>query len=140
VQGTAANILNYFGLAWDTTNERWNYVGHNASTTPVGSLSQLGSLTGSRDPDFFELLQAGVLSSSVGDAAAADPVLPIYHQQSKMLHILTIGANLIAQSRTDCYPVRIACSVGGTTMEAIGTPRLPFLSGLAACPVTGTSW
>src|SRR5205807_2289316 len=21
-----------------------------------------------------------------------------------------------------------------------GTPRLPFLSGLAACPVTGTSW
>src|SRR6476620_1203637 len=26
-QGTATNILKYFGLAWDATNERWNYVG-----------------------------------------------------------------------------------------------------------------
>ena len=60
---------------------------------------------------------------------------PVAHQQSKMLHILTIGANLIAQSRADSYPVRIACSVGGTTMEAVGMPRLPCLSSLAACPV-----
>ena len=52
-----------------------------------------------------------------------------------MLHILTIGANLIAQSRADSYPVRIACNVGGTTMEAIGMPRLPCLNSLAACPI-----
>src|SRR5205814_528446 len=25
VGGTASNILKYFGLAWDATNERWNY-------------------------------------------------------------------------------------------------------------------
>src|SRR5437667_12292598 len=56
-----------------------------------------------------------------------------------MLHVLTIGANLIAQSRVDSYPVRIACNVGGTTMEAVGMPRLPCLSSLAACPVAGTS-
>ena len=41
-----------------------------------------------------------------------------------MLHILTIGANLIAQSRVDSYPVRIACTVNvagtPTTMEAVG--------------------
>ena len=29
-QGTAANILKYFGLVWDATNERWNY------TSPSG--------------------------------------------------------------------------------------------------------
>jgi len=52
-----------------------------------------------------------------------------------MLHILTIGANLIAQSRADSYPVRIACNVGGVTMEAAGMPRLPCLSSLAVCPV-----
>ena len=56
-----------------------------------------------------------------------------------MLHILTIGANLIAQSRTDSYPVRIACTVnvGGTlkAMEAVGLPRLPYLSAPRACPV-----
>src|SRR5439155_9432646 len=99
------------------------------------SLATLGSLTGSREPNFFELLQAGILNSSLGDAFSPNPALPLTHQQSKMLHILTIGANLIAQSRADSYPVRIACSVAGTTMEAVGMPRLPCLSSLAACPV-----
>jgi hypothetical protein len=137
LQGTAANILKYFGLAWDVTNERWNYTGPSGST-PASSIATLGTLTGSRDPNFFELLQAGILNSSVGDAYSSDPALPLTHQQSKMLHILTIGANLIAQSRADSYPVRIACSVGGTTMEAVGMPRLPCLSSLAACAIGGT--
>src|SRR4029077_19530479 len=132
-QGTAANIQKYFGLVWDTANERWNYVGQGASL--LSSIATLGSLTGTREPDFFELLQAGILISSLGDSFSSDPALPLIHQQSTMLHILTIGANLIAQSRMDSYPVRIACNVGGTTMEAVGMPRLPCLSSLAACPV-----
>ena len=136
-QGTAANIKKYFGLVWDTTNERWNYVGQGASL--LSSIATLGGLTATREPDFFELLQAAILNNSVGDAASSDPALPVVHQQSKMLHILTIGANLIAQSRVDSYPVRIACTVnvGGTLkiMEAVGMPRLPCLGALAACPV-----
>ncbi len=136
-QGTAANILKYFGLVWDTTNERWNYTSPSGGSL-AGSIASLGTLTGAREPDFFELLQAGIINSSLGDAFSSDPALPSVHQQSKMLHVLTIGANLIAQSRTDSYPVRIACNVGGTTMEAIGMPRLPYLNGLAACPVAGT--
>ena len=61
-QGTAANILKYFGLAWDTTNsdptqrERWNYVGHSGGATPLSSIATLSALTGTREPDFFELL------------------------------------------------------------------------------------
>ena len=58
-----------------------------------------------------------------------------------MLHVLAIGANLITQSRVDSYPVRIACSanIGGNAriLEAVGMPRLPYVSGLAACPVGG---
>ena len=135
-QGTAANIQKYFGLVWDTTNERWNYVGQGASL--LSSIATLGSLTGTREPDFFELLQAGIPNSSLGDAFSSDPALPSVHQQSTMLHLLTIGANLIAQARADSYPVRIACNVGGTTMEAIGMPRLPCLNSLAACPIGGT--
>jgi hypothetical protein len=138
LQGTAANILKYFGLVWDATNERWNYTGPSGGSLR-SSISTLGTLTGGREPDFFELLQAGILNSSIGDAATFDPALPTAHQQSKMLHILTIGANLIAQSRADSYPVRIACAVnvGGTptTMEAVGAPRLPYLNSLAVSPV-----
>ncbi len=139
LQGTDANILKYFGLAWDTTNQRWNYVGHGGSASPIDSIATLGSITGTREPDFFELLQAGILNNAdIGDSFSPDPALPLTHQQSKMLHILTIGANLIAQSRVDSYPVRIACSVGGTIMEAVGMPRLPCLNSLAACAVGAT--
>ncbi|MDQ3219556.1 MAG: hypothetical protein M3Q26_02240, partial [Acidobacteriota bacterium] len=146
-QGTAANILKYFGLAWDAANERWNYVGHAGSPTPIATLDNLGTLTASREPDFFELLRAGILDASLGDTSgnppqaptptpsptptptpaptatpSPNPAFPIVHQQSKMLQVLTIGANLISQARTDSYPTRIACSVdlgGGifTTME-----------------------
>ena len=140
-----ANIYKYFGLVWDSTNERWNYIGHPPNPTVTSPLATSiptfgvgGTQAATREPDFFELLQAGILSGSIGDAASSDPALPVVHQQSTMLHVLTIGANLIAQSRADSYPVRIACNVGGTTMEAVGMPRLPCLSSLAACPVGGT--
>src|SRR5439155_3939699 len=140
-----SNIYKYFGLVWDITNERWNYIGHPANPTATSPLATSiatfgvgGTQAATREPDFFELLQAAILNNSVGDASSSDPGLPLVHQQSTMLHILTIGANLIAQSRVDSYPVRIACSVNGTTMEAVGMPRLPCLSSLAACPVAGT--
>ena len=138
-QGTAANILKYFGLVWDTTNERWNYTGPSGGSlaSSIATFGAGGTQAGTREPNFFELLQAGILNDSIGDASSSDPSLPSAHQQSKMLHILTIGANLIAQSRADSYPVRIACNVGGTTMEAVGMPRLPCISSLAACPIGG---
>lgn len=134
-QGTPANIQKYFGLAWDSTNERWNYVGQGGSL--LSSIATLNTLTGTREPDFFELLQAGIVDGSIGDSLSTDPALPwpLTSQQSKWLHILTIGANLVAQSRADSYPVRIAFNVGGTTMEAVGMPRLPCLNSLAVCPV-----
>jgi hypothetical protein len=154
-----ANIYKYFGLVWDAANERWNYIGHPPTptlTSPLASSIATFGPGGSNDPatvpttrelDFFELLQAGIINSSLGDSYSSQPALPRVpcdpsspgcDQQSKMLHILTIGANLIAQSRADSYPVRIACNVGGTTMEAVGMPRLPCLSSLAACPIGGT--
>jgi cytoskeletal protein RodZ len=141
---TTANIYNYFGLVWDATNERYKYIGHPDSptaTSPLAtSIATLGTLTGSREPDFFELLQAGILDSSLGVSVASDAALPIAHQQSKMLHILTIGANLISQARTDSYPVRIAFdSGGGIVMEAVGSTRIPYLNSLAACAIATTS-
>src|SRR6266446_4020391 len=122
-QGTATNILKYFGLAWDATNERWNYVGHGGSSSPISSIATFGvggTQAATRELDFFELLQAGLLDYSIGDFYSPISGLPTVHQQSKILNILEIGVNLIAQSRADSYPVRIACTAGGTTMEAVG--------------------
>lgn len=136
-QGTVESIKKYFGLDWDTTNERWNYVAQGG--TIASSIAHLEDLTSIREPDFFELLQAGIINGSLGDSSSPDFALPTVHQQSKMLQILTIGANLISQARTDSYPIRIACSVSGTTMEALGATRLPYVSALTACPVAGTA-
>lgn len=142
LQGTATNIVKYFGLVWDATNERWNYTGPSGGTlaTSIATFGVGGTQTATRELNFFELLQAGIINNSLGDVpACSDPALPTAHEQSKILHILTIGANLIAQSRADSYPVRIACGVNvagtPTTMETVGMPRLPCLSSLAVCPV-----
>ena len=45
VGGTAANILKYFGLVWDATNERWNYTSPSGGSL-ASSIATLGSLTG----------------------------------------------------------------------------------------------
>jgi hypothetical protein len=143
-QGTDANILKYFGLSWDPANERWSYVGHSGGSSPVAAIATLASFANVRDPDFFELLQAGILTGSLGDSLAS--TFPVTHQQSKMLQVLTIGANLISQATIDSYPTRIACLVNGVVMEGIGAERLPYLNMLAACPVGsslttgGVSW
>ena len=57
-----------------------------------------------------------------------------------MLHVLTIGANLIAQSRVDSYPVRIVLVLlAAQQMEAVGMPRSPYRALLAVCPVGVTT-
>lgn len=148
ITATTANIYKYFGLAWDAVNERWNYIGHPVAATgaspPATGIATLGSIVGIRDPDFFELLQAGILNGSLGDSVAS--AFPVVHQQSKMLQILAIGANLISQATVDSYPTRIACTVNGITMEAVGSERLPYINMLGACAVGsslstgGVSW
>src|SRR5207237_7090955 len=77
---TTANIYNDFGLVWDATNERWNYIGHPASpsaTSPLATaIATLATLTGTREPDFFELLQAGILDISLGTYVDSGAALP----------------------------------------------------------------
>jgi hypothetical protein len=134
-KGTAAEIQKSFGLLWNATDERWDYVGPTGSALQ-SSIADIATISG-RDPNFFELLQAGTLTGSLGGSMTS--TFPVTHQASKMLHVLTIGANLISQSTVDSYPSRIAClvNVSGTfkTMEAVGSERLPYINTMAACAV-----
>src|SRR5438309_2457473 len=41
LQGTPQNIVKYFGVVWDATNERWNYTGPSGGTL-ASSLATLG--------------------------------------------------------------------------------------------------
>lgn len=115
-QGAA--IKDCFGLTWNSTAKRWDY-DHGASN----AILTLGEIQ-NRDPDFFELLKAGILSGSLGGepgevaddiGAKSDPAKwtgPIgrdfeTYSKSKDLHLLQIGANMIDQVDRDNFPTAI---------------------------------
>jgi hypothetical protein len=141
--GTDANILACFGLqwninswntsTWDTTYTAcpgWSY-GHTSGTpaSSIMTLAQVASLATPREPDFFELLKAGILNASLardpGPVAIqatteAGPYGQLFGWSSTSTYtktqaystipdsqIIQIGANIIDQARADNYPTAI---------------------------------
>lgn len=124
----AAKIKAAFGLVWDSTNKVWVYTSP-VSTNNGGSYNGSGSSDGpaasgkcaktiktlavvateNREPDFFELLQVGILRGSVGERSSI--ASPTYTQQPGEItpegHILQVGANIIDQSDADDFPTLI---------------------------------
>ena len=157
-QGTAQNVYNYFGLSWvpDTNNPGTNvWVYHHlatdtASTPPLTSLpaytagvpiQALKNIT-SREPDFFELLKAGVTVGSIGKAYSFVSTAKGYNpagnyqctiDQSVDGAIIQMGANTIDQFDYDSFPTRILINTGLETgsghpfQEYRGIEDLPYL-------------
>jgi hypothetical protein len=154
-QGTAANIKAYFGLSWDATNHVWDYNVHNGASGAgtKGAIMQLGAianLTTPHDPDFFEILKATIGVGSLGKAlspsnstVAAAPGASLgaieqpanynwYVESSVDIHIIQIGANMIAQAQPAYYPPQIVFDdgVGGSYVPRtiVGVENLPYLT------------
>ena len=130
---TSVTVQRDFGLIWDTVNKRWNYVGPSGTTTlsSIETLDQIAMENPGREPNFFELLKAFILSGSIGlgsDSTANTFVTldPVYYQQpsSSDTQIIRIGANIIDQWDGDKNPTFINFG----TNEIAGVENLPFLS------------
>jgi hypothetical protein len=174
--GTAANVKACFGLVWDSRayvpatattpsqGQQWVYISPssantggnfdpvtNATGNPGSALKRLDTVAlENREPDFFELLQATILSgslgqntgggvtSSVGDAQGAK-TLPDLHMSNTTLHTLSIGAAVIDQADPDSIPTRVQCKPAGATVwwTAYGVESLPYITQIY--PITGTS-
>jgi hypothetical protein len=159
VPATAATVQRDFGLWWDSANNRWNYVGASTTTPPTVQprilrldevangkvLDATGAYTGQtiyREPNFFELLKAGILSGSVGIGSgsantfvASDPKYYITGTTPSNLlsadyQIMQIGANIIDQWDSDNVPTFI--NFGGN--ELAGIENLPYLNKLVFKP------
>ncbi len=152
--GSAENIKRYFGLTWDASNftpltehgEQWVYTSPDGSgTTPtmIKTLDQVAAQ--GREPDFFELLKATILSGSLGlyskgekdaftsefgggDAGAlvyrpdaANESTQIFNEVSDY-QVLAIGANVLTQYTADGYPQFIQTPGG----NVIGVKSMPF--------------
>ena len=150
---TAADILNYFGLARNPTGS-WTY--NHGSATGIKTLDEVANA--SREPDFFELLQAGILKGSLG-LNSGDPSAPadankggefyrlsqakkgmfdwrggalvrsdnngVVYAQGKY-QIIQIGANIIDQSDVDSFPTDIVLN----GEHFYGTENLPYLNAI----------
>lgn len=164
--GTDTAIQVCFGLVWAvpkannpdsnwtsvTTKCLWQYVG---STLPLGTteqgsiktLDQVAAESTAREPNFFELLQAGILSGSLGvnilpnnnpwgrvKNTLQNNMFPTMDQSYPILQVLRIGASMIAQVQTAAYPVSIeyqqfdAGDAADVALVASGVANLPYIS------------
>jgi len=162
--GTAANVKACFGLCFGTTcagtvgdpSNPWTY----SNPTGTGQASQILRLdevaAAGREPDFFELLQAGILSGSLGQdtggpggtrGTTGGNVFPDVHMNSTIQHLLTIGACIIDQADPDSIPARIQFTgSNGNAWTAYGVENLPYiaqiypLAGQSRDDATNTKW
>jgi hypothetical protein len=160
---SAAAIQACFGLVWtqpSTSNPDsnwtsiganclWQYVGPSGSTEQgsIETLDQVAAEATPREPNFFELLQAGILSGSLGINALADnnkwgTPLPSMDQSYSTLQVLRIGASMISQVQSSAYPVNIEylqndANSGNVSLVACGVANLPYISGFQ--PLCGAS-
>jgi len=144
--GTVANIKTCFGLTFPTggtAGSPWTYTNPTGATgvgaTRILRLDEVA--TAAREPDFFELLQAGILSGSLGQntggGVTGGNVFPDVHMSNSTHHILSIGAAIMDQADPDSIPMRVQFNPSGTVWTAYGVENLPYITQMY--PIAGTS-
>jgi len=114
---TATAIQACFGLMYVASldpniapGKVWQYVGPIGSTeqTKIKTLYEVAQENPPREPNFFELLQAGILAGSLAADGGVAGSFPSSYSDSTQrfpaFQILRIGANIICQYNTDQYP------------------------------------
>jgi hypothetical protein len=118
-----ATIQRDFGLVWQT--DRWSYAGPSGASAQ-DSIATLGSISG-REPNFFELLKASILSGSLGKTAGNSWLINSMTVDAVTDNqIIRIGACIIDQYDADSFVTRI--NFDGNDMA--GVENLPYLNRL----------
>lgn len=130
----ADKIKKYFGLTWDSANDRWVY--DHGNPTLIFRLSEIPD---NREPDFFEILKAAIHIDSLGKQFGGldSPATPhgvngitgdsgqrMYDGETQS-QIMRIAANIIDQYDEDSYPTAI--NFAGRNFY--GVENLPYLAG-----------
>jgi hypothetical protein len=174
--GTAAAVQACFGLIWGAAENKtnggdtnwsginvWKYVGptlttetqiSSANISPIETLSDVAKESPPREPNFFELLQAGVLPGSLGNNLGATgnfQFMTNILQTYPYYQLMRIGANIITQAQvsasstqSSAYPINIEYNQQGYSFVASGVANLPYINALkftegTSATTTGTS-
>lgn len=119
-KASAATVQRDFGLTW--SSDRWIYAGPTGSSAQ-SSIATLGSISG-REPNFFELLKASILSGSLGRSLGVTQMDTNALDSNPDNQIIQIGVNLIDQYDADAFPTKIA--FGGN--DFAGIENIPYLT------------
>jgi len=137
-----------FGLIWRESDDPnlpgafvWKYVGPTGTTSQqtIKTLDQVAAE--GRIPNFFELLQAGVLRGSLavngdqGTAVGSAAYGYSTQQRYPVFQILRMGAAAIDQADADSYPTVIEYDQSGYAWQACGVESLPGI--VSILPVIG---
>ena len=109
---SASDILKYFGLTWDSANNRWKYDHGDPS-----DILPLSDIPADREPDFVEMLKAAISVGSLGKqfgipfpsaySGLGFPAQKGGTDGSVNYQLIQIAANIIDQCDSDGYPTRI---------------------------------
>lgn len=132
-------IQKTFGLRWNAGESRWDYCGSTGTSTREGIATLEQVANENREPDFFELLKAGILAGSLGLQTPSGRQTSDVVQMSKDFQILRIGTSAIDQVKADMYPTRIAIDAAGIDWVASGVQRLPYISRWTQVPIRNTN-
>ena len=142
---SAKAIQSCFGLLWNAATGVWQYVGPTGTTelSAVETLSQVAAEATPREPNFFELLQAGILSGSLGSelhgtlgGAYNSTPAETFHDASPLLHLFRIGASILTQYQPDACPIVVEYKQPKITLNGLSyAPLVPWqAAGVANLP------
>jgi hypothetical protein len=126
-------IATHFGLKRDADGYRWSYEELNSSEK-IKTLQEVAD-EGKREPNFFELLQAGMLSGSIGSGGLSSKTFfnsPDLDGNTAA-QILRIGACIIDQYDRDDNPTVISAVAStdifgvSSRVDLAGVENLPYI-------------
>ncbi|XHR27170.1 MAG: hypothetical protein ACFUZC_14585 [Chthoniobacteraceae bacterium] len=158
------DMARYFGLdpvsdsnghyrhwTYPTASTKYLHGKGTSGNSGVMSLNDVANYA-NREPDFFELLQAGILAGSLGKGGGRGDALGNQYNGAQAfqdpdikvtLQLLRIGANIIDQWTADNYPSTITYVAPGgsisTSDSVYGTKDLPYINKFlySISPTTG---
>ncbi|MDR2463114.1 MAG: hypothetical protein LBD30_04965, partial [Verrucomicrobiales bacterium] len=123
--GTAEAIRKYFGLVWNEAGKQWRY---DSTLLVNNSLAPLVSVSG-REPNFFELLKAGIHTGAVAQLTKGNATDDFRRDLDSQ--IVQIGANIIDQSQPENFPTVLVFK----NLAYWGVVDLPYLYGMTTVAV-----
>jgi hypothetical protein len=123
----AASLRYYFGLQ-KQGNGTFRYV--EDAGQRIKQLREVA--TENREPNFFEVLQASILTGSLGRDSGNVYTLNQPYDSNRYYQILQIGANIIDQWDSDDYPTSIEFPMGnpGEYYSVHGIENLPYFNNI----------